>query len=213
MIRTPDVDRYLTTLRPAADRLLAEMEAYAAEHDIPVADPETAALVAMLSRTRGAMRVLEVGLAIGYTALQVARAIPSEGRVISLEADHAMAEAARGYLARDPAGAKVEIVEGDARETILALENGFDLVYVDADKVGYPAYVEAALTLLQPRGLVVIDNLLMDGAVASGRGDSHWSQASVDAGRGLSDRLAHDPALDFVLLPVGDGVGLVSQRT
>ena len=97
-----------------------------------------------------------------------------------------MAEAARGYLARDPAGAKVEIVEGDARETILALENGFDLVYVDADKVGYPAYVEAALTLLQPRGLVVIDNLLMDGAVASGRETAtgrrpRWTLGAVSA--------------------------------
>jgi caffeoyl-CoA O-methyltransferase len=212
MIRTTGTDRYLATLREDRDNLLREMEAYAHEHGVPIADVETAALVATLARAVGARKVLEVGLAIGYTALQVARTLPSDGRVISLESDAEMLAVARGFLSRDPAGERVEIIEGDAAVTMAGTTGPFDLVYVDADKTGYPRYVELALERLRPRGLVLIDNLLMDGAVAEGSGDGHWSQASVDAARKLNGRLAADPAISFVLLPVGDGVGVVQQR-
>ena len=212
MIRTGHVEEYLRALRPQADDLLREMRGFAREPRIPIADPETAALVAMLARATGATSVLEVGLAIGYTALQIARALPPQGVVVALEKDDDMIAAARTYLQRDPAGAKVRIVRGDARETMAAEQGPFDLVFVDADKTSYGDYVAMALERLRPAGLVVIDNLLMDGAAATGKGDEHWSQQSVDAGRELSRRLSADPRLDFVLLPVGDGVGLVQVR-
>ena len=96
------------------------MEAYAAEHHVPIADPETAALVAMLARAAGARAVLEVGLAIGYTALQIARGLTEGGRVMSLESDPRMIAAAREFLGRDPAGDRIEIVEGDAAVTMAA---------------------------------------------------------------------------------------------
>ena len=212
MIRTSTVERYLSTVRGSRDPLLVEMEAYAAKHDVPIADAETAALVAMLARAAGGRAVLEVGLAIGYTALQVARSLVAGGRVTSLERDAKMVAVAREFLSRDPAGARVEIVEGDAAITMAALSGPFDVVYVDADKTGYSRYVGLALERLSPGGLVLIDNLLMDGAVATGQGDGHWSQASVDAARELSAGLTMDPAVSFVLLPVGDGVGVLQRR-
>jgi len=212
MIRSQHIDAYLQTVRPGSDPILADMEAYAAEHHVPIADPETAALVAMLARAAGGRAVLEVGLAIGYTALRVARSLTDGGRVTSLESDPKMIAVAREFLVRDIAGARVEIVAGDAGETMAAQRGPFDLIYVDADKVGYAWYVELALDRLGPGGLVVIDNLLMDGAVASAEGDGHWSQASVDAARELNSRLAAEEGLSFVLLPVGDGVGVVQRR-
>jgi len=212
MIRTVATERYLSTVRARRDPLLVEMEAYAAEHDVPIADAETAALVAMLARAAGGRAVLEVGLAIGYTALHVARSLVAGGRVTSLEHDAKMIAAAREFLSRDPAGARVEIVEGDAAITMAGLSGPFDLVYVDADKTGYPLYVELALDRLAPGGLILIDNLLMDGTVATGHGDGHWSQASVDAARELNAALARDPDVSFVLLPVGDGVGVLQRR-
>jgi predicted O-methyltransferase YrrM len=210
MIRTPVVDSYLRTLRPPADELLRDMEAFARQPRVPIADPETATLVAMLARVTGGP-VLEVGLAIGYTALQAARALPAGGRVVSLESDPGMVAAARGFLSRDPAGARVEIVEGDARDTMPAQAGPFGVVFVDADKTGYPEYLELALSRLRGDGFILLDNLLMDGAAADGAGTGHWSQPSVDAGRAVSRRLRRDPALRFVLLPVGDGVGLVQR--
>ena len=203
---------YLDSLRQPADPLVAEMEAYAAENGVPIAPRETAALLGMLARAAGARFVLEVGLAIGYSALHIARALPDYGKVVSLESDMHMASLARTYLSRDPAGARVEILLGDAHETLPGLREIFDVIFIDADKTGYPGYLDLALARLRKTGLVVIDNLLMDGRVAVGRGDDHWAQASGDAALALNRRLADDPALDYVLLPLGDGVGLVQRR-
>jgi caffeoyl-CoA O-methyltransferase len=212
MIRTEQTDAYLASVRPESDPVLADMEAYAGEHHVPIADAETAALVAMLARAAGARAVLEVGLAIGYTALQIARGLEEGGRVTSLESDPGMIAVAREFLDRDPAGARVDIIRGDAAVTLAALTGPFDLIYVDADKTGYPHYVELALDRLVPGGTVLIDNLLMGGAVASAQGDGHWSQASVDAARRLNAGLAADSRLTFVLLPVGDGVGMLQRK-
>jgi caffeoyl-CoA O-methyltransferase len=212
MIQQPAVARYLETMRRPADPLVTEMEAYAAEHGVPIVPPETATLLAVLARAAGARLVLELGLAIGYSALHVARALPDYGKVIALERDMHMASVAKTFLARDPAGGKVEILLGDAHDTMPGLHEIFDVVFIDADKVGYPAYVDLALPLLRKTGLLVIDNLLMDGRVAEGHGDERWSQKSVDTARALNDRLAADRGLDFVLLPVSDGVGLVQRR-
>jgi predicted O-methyltransferase YrrM len=213
MILDKATSEYLRTLRRPADPLLAEMEAYAAANGVPIAPRETAALLAMLARAVGARFVLEIGLAIGYSALQVARALPDYGKVVSLERDMQMAALARLYLARDPAGAKVEVLLGDAHDTLPGLREIFDVVFIDADKVGYPGYFDLALDRLRKTGLIVIDNLLMNGRVATGSGDDHWPQSSVEAALALNRRLASDPALDYVLLPLGDGVGLVQRRT
>jgi caffeoyl-CoA O-methyltransferase len=203
---------YLDSLRRPADPLLVEMESYAADNDVPIAPRETARLLGMLARAGGARLVLEVGLAIGYSALHIARALPEYGKVVSLERDMQMAAVAQTYLARDPAGAKVEVLLGDAHDTLPGLRETFDMIFIDADKSGYPGYLDLALDRLRKRGLIVIDNLLMDGDVATGRGDRHWPQASVDTALSLNRRLATDPALDYVLLPLGDGVGIVQRR-
>jgi caffeoyl-CoA O-methyltransferase len=199
-------------LRRPADPLLVEMESYAAANDVPIAPRETARLLGMLARAAGARLVLEVGLAIGYSALHIARALPEYGKVVSLERDMQMAAVAKTYLARDPAGAKVEVLLGDAHDTLPGLRETFDMIFIDADKAGYPGYLDLALDRLRKRGLIAIDNLLMDGDVATGRSDGHWSQASVDTALSLNRRLAADPTLDYVLLPLGDGVGIVQRR-
>jgi caffeoyl-CoA O-methyltransferase len=212
VIRQEAVEVYLRTVRPRSDPLLEEMEGYAHEHRVPIADRETAALLAMLVRAAGARLVLEVGVAIGYTTLHLARALPAYGKVVALEVDMHMAALAKTYLARDPAGERVEILLGDARESMQALRESFDLVFVDADKHSYAAYVDLALPHLRRSGLLVLDNMLMDGRVAEGVGDSHWSQESVDDIRALNELLAGEEGLSYVLLPVGDGVGIVQRR-
>jgi len=212
VIHQEAVEAYLKGVRPRVDPLLEEMEAYAREHRVPIADRETAVLLAMLARAAGARLVLEVGLAIGYTTLHLARALPAYGKVIALEVDMHMASLAKTFLARDPAGARVEMLLGDAHESMQALKESFDLVFIDADKHSYADYVDLALPHLRRSGVVVLDNMLMAGRVAEGRGDDHWSQESVDAVRALNELLAADERFSYVLVPVGDGVGILQRR-
>ncbi len=212
MIHQEAVEAYLKGVRPRVDPLLEEMEAYAREHRVPIADRETAALLAMLARAAGARLVLEVGLAIGYTTLHLARAMPAYGKVIALEVDMHMAALAKTFLARDPAGARVEILLGDAHESMQALKESFDLVFIDADKHSYADYVDLALPHLRRSGVLALDNMLMAGRVAAGLGDDHWSQESVDDVRALNELLAADERFSYVLVPVGDGVGILQRR-
>ena len=179
---------YLHTLRRPSDPLLAEMEAYAAANGVPIAPRETAALLAMLARAAAARLVLEIGLAIGYSALHVARALPDYGKVVSLERDMHMAALARLYLARDPAGAKVEVLLGDAHDTLPGLRETFDMVFIDADKPSNPIYFEWAMRLTRPGSVIVVDNVVRQGAVA----DPDSADPSVRGTRRLNEMLAAD---------------------
>jgi caffeoyl-CoA O-methyltransferase len=159
---------------------------------------ETRLLQSLIVASR-ATRVLEVGTFTGFGALAMAAAMPAGGRVTTIEADPETAALAREHIAEDPLGDRVELVEGDARQVLPRLDGSFDLVYVDAWKPDYPAYLELVLPLLAPHGVVAFDNVLRSGRVL----DEGDEIAAFNA------RVQADPRLDNVLLSIGDGVLLV----
>src|SRR5919198_4244027 len=163
-ILDPQVQSYLHGLRPDRSELMAEMEAVAERESIPIVHWETGRLLATLCRVLDPT-VLEVGTAIGYSTLHMAEQL-RQGRIVTLERDPERATAAREYLARGGVADRVELVEGDALESIPGLNGPFDLLFVDAAKGEYPRYIELAEPKLSERALLVVDNLLMDGEVA-----------------------------------------------
>jgi len=154
------VERYLHELRPQRDDVMRDMEALAERDSVPIVHWETGRLLAALCRALDPV-VLEVGTAIGYSTLHMAQAL-DRGGVVTLERDPERAAQARGYLDRAGVADRVEIVEGDALETIGGLDGPFDLLFVDAAKGEYPRYIELAEPKLSERALLVVDNLLMD---------------------------------------------------
>lgn len=208
MILAPAVRDYLAATRPAPDPVLAEMEAHAARDGIPVVEPPTGRLLHVLARAAGARRVVEVGTAIGVSTLYLARALPEDGRVVSFDIDAERHAAARSYLDRAGVGARVELRLEDARQGLRALEGPFDLALLDGVKAEYPDYLDAVLGLVRSGGSVAVDNVLMGGAVAAGRGEGQWSDAQVAAAREFNANLLGDPRLAATLTPVGDGVAL-----
>src|SRR3954447_1239957 len=127
--------------------------------------PVAGRLLDMLVWATRAERVLEVGTFTGYSALTMAAALPPHGRITTLELDPERAAFAQRHLDGSPHGDKVEIRIGPALHSLQALDGPFDLVFIDADKTGYPAYFEAALERLAPHGLIVLDNMLRGGRV------------------------------------------------
>jgi predicted O-methyltransferase YrrM len=132
------------------------------------------------------------------------------GRVVTLELNPERASQARDFLGRAGVADRVEIVEGDARETIGGLEGPFDMLFVDAAKGQYREYIELAEPKLAPRGLLVIDNLLMDGQVAGGEGSAQWSPESLEAARKLNAELLESERWVGSVLPIGDGIGFAA---
>lgn len=199
---------YLDRLLPPRDAILREMEERAAREEIPISDPEVGKLLGILARATGARRILEIGAAIGYGAIWLARGAP-EARVQSVDIDPERLAAARGYLERAGVADRVELIEGAALEVILRLDGPFDLVYVDAVKTEYRKYLDLVLPKLRVGGVIVCDNLLWGGEVAAP--DEDRENPNADALRAFNGYLMMHPQLQAVVLPLGDGVGLATK--
>lgn len=212
MIVTSAVRDYLDASRPPADPLLAEMQAHGARERIPILDAQSGALLHVLARATGARRIVEVGTAIGVSTLQLARALPADGELVSFEIDPARRAAAQAYLERDGIAARVDLRLQDARAGLAELDGPFDLAFLDGVKAEYEAYLDLVVPLLRPGGLVAVDNVLMSGTVAEGRGDGHWSDEQVATARAFNARLLDHPQLVATVTPVGDGIALAARR-
>jgi len=205
-ILRPAQAKYLETLRPFRDALVAEMEKYAAENDIPIALPDLGRLLEALAGSRPAGRILEIGAAIGYGTLRLARGA-REGKVVTIERDPARIAVARQYLETGGVLARVELLEGEALEVLRGVRGPFDLVYIDGDKRDYRRCLDLTLPLLAIGGYVVVDNLLWHGSIADPKLVAPGDTDAREIERFNPYFMIH-PQLSTVLLPLGDGVGL-----
>ena len=193
---------YLDQLLPSGDPLLAEMEAYAAEHRVPVADREVARFLEITASATGARKALEIGMAIGYSVVHLARGMGEQGLVVTIEPSDEMISAASGYLERAGLRRQVRIEIGKALEVMPHLNETFDLLFIDAVKEEYKQYLDLGLPRLRTGGVVIVDNLLWGGKVA---GDD--TEASTVALREFNPYFINHPQLRAEVLPVGDGLG------
>ena len=161
----------------------------------------------MLTFALGAQWVLEIGTFGGYSALSMAAGLAPGGRITSCEISPVHAEFALRHIAASPYADRIEVVVGPAIETIATLEGPFDLVFIDADKAGYPDYFEAVLPKLSPRGLIAADNTLWSGRILD---PTDQSEDTVVLRR-FNDGLAVDPRVAVVQTTVRDGVTLIRR--
>ncbi len=210
-ILSDHVDSYLRDLRPERSEVMAEMEAVAERDGVPIVSWDTGRLLAALCRALDPV-VLEVGTAIGYSTLHMAEQLEN-GRVVTLEFNPDRAAQARDYFGRAGVAEHVEIVEGDARETIPTLEGPFGLVFVDGTKVEYGDYLDLAMPKLSERAMLVVDNLLMGGEVGLPEGaDTSWSPENLSSARTLNAELVNSEEWVACVLPVGDGIAVAARR-
>src|SRR5947209_6942019 len=166
------VDRYITDLLVPPDPALDEALRASAAAGLPAINvsPNQGKLLHLLARLRGARTILEVGTLGGYSTIWLARALPDDGRLVTLESDPKHAAIARGNIARAGVADRVELRLGRALDTLPRLaEEGrgpFDLIFIDADKPNNPDYFAWAVKLARPGSLIVVDNVVRDGAVA-----------------------------------------------
>jgi caffeoyl-CoA O-methyltransferase len=197
---------YLDNLLPASDDLLAEMESYAAEHRVPIADREVARFLEITARAADAKLALECGMAIGYSVIHLLRGMSDDGRVITIDPSDEMISRASDYLTRAGLRERTQIEKGYALEVIPRLNETFDLLFIDAVKEEYRGYLDLALPKLRIGGVVICDNLLWGGQVA-GEIRSDDQQASTEALREFNEYFINHPQLRGEVLAVGDGLG------
>jgi caffeoyl-CoA O-methyltransferase len=209
---TPELHRYSVDHSSFRDGVVPEVEQAGEDMgDLALMQiaGDQAAFTTIVVRAIGARRALEVGTFLGYGAIAIARGLPDDGELISLELDEEYAERAREHVRRARLEEKVEIRVGAALESLRAMDHTeqFDFAFIDADKTEYIDDFEEVLARLRPNGVIMIDNTLREGTVLD-PGESESARVTAE----LNDRLAKDERVDVVLLGLADGITMARKR-
>jgi caffeoyl-CoA O-methyltransferase len=211
-IVSPEINDYLLAHSEPADEVLRDLAELthrdlARQSGMQITHDE-GELLTMLVRITGARQAVEVGTFTGYSSICIARGLPDDGHLLCCDVSEEYTSIAREYWARAGVADRIELRIAPAVETLRSLssEPYLDFAFIDADKAGYPAYVEEILPRMRPGGLMVLDNMLRDGRVLAP--ESEDDHAIHD----LNHALVADERVDVVLLPVRDGVSLARKR-
>jgi caffeoyl-CoA O-methyltransferase len=202
------LEQYLSERYWSEDDLLREVRADTAKRGPSIqVSAEAGHLLALLVRSLGATRILEVGTLFGYSGIWMARELPPDGRLDTIEIEQLHADAAEHWFERAGLSDRVVVHRGAGVDVLQTLPGPYDIAFVDANKNDYPQYTRLALERLRPGGMLIADNAIRGGRIVeSGAG------ADIDGIRAMHDLLAEDSGLIATTLPVGDGMAIAVKR-
>jgi caffeoyl-CoA O-methyltransferase len=203
----PAVEKYMYDLLPARDEVLLEMEEQARRRNIPIIGPAVARVLFQYAKLIKAKRVFEMGSAIGYSTIWLARAVGDGGKVYYTDGSARNREEAQGYIERAGVRDRIEMLTGDSMELLQSVEGEFDLIFNDVDKHQYPDAFRAALPRLKSGGLFITDNVLWSGRVARNESDK-YTQGVLEFNR----LIYSSEELFPTILPIRDGVAVCLKR-
>jgi len=197
------VEEYLADLLPKRDAVISEMERYAKKHDVPIIGPVVARMIYLVAQISGAKRIFEMGSAIGYSTIWLARAAGTEAEVYYTDGDPANAARARGYFKRAGVENSIQIMTGDALNLVDQVPGEFDLIFIDVDKHQYPEALRKAVPRLRSGGLLLTDNVLWSGRVSRKSTDPR-----TRAIQQFTKLIYSSSQLFPIIIPLRDGVAV-----
>ncbi len=203
-------EEYLERIHRAPHPLLLELEAMGKRDGIPIVSRSTGRLLSTLVHCMQANRILEIGTAYGYSTLWMALALPPAGRIWTIDPDRDRTKIADGFLQRAGKAEAVDMINQPALEVLPTFpQRNLDIVFIDALKDEYEAYLEGSVPLLKLSGLVVVDNLLWSGRAAAA--PSPDDSVDTKAIRAFNKTFLNHPQLDATIIPLGDGTGIAAR--
>lgn len=204
----PYITEYLRAKTTHEDEFLHELEAYAEKESVPIVEPETARFLSVMTEIKRPERALEVGTAIGYSAILIARQMSDGGKITTIEYNGDMVKIARENIEKAGFSDAVTVVEADAKEYLSYIEEdeAFDMIFLDGPKAHYIYMLDECVRLLKKGGVLISDNVLYKGMIAD---DNHVVRRKITIVKRLRkyiDALMAHPELKTSLLPLGDGV-------
>jgi predicted O-methyltransferase YrrM len=202
-----DLLPYLDAVHRPQHPLLLELEQHGRKDGVPIVSRETGRFLAVVVHMMQANRILEIGTAYGYSTLWMALAQPPVGKIWTIDTDHRRTQIALSYFKRAGEDDNITIFNQDALELLANFPHrNLDIVFIDADKLQYRAYLDLAIPMLKRSGVVLVDNCLWSGRVA--RPASRDDSAETVALREFNEYFLSHPELDATILPLGDGTGI-----
>lgn len=202
-------EKYVNSLVPGRDAVLRGMERYAAKHHVPIVGPACGRMLQQWALAIRARRVFEMGSAIGYSTLWLARAVGPRGKVFYTDGDPKNAERARSYLRQAGILKRVRFLVGDALESLRSVRGQFDLIFNDVSKVQYPEVFRLAIPRLREGGLLISDNVLWYGRVARPAAAGDKATRTIQEFNRLIYR---SPQLLTTIIPLRDGLAVCLKK-
>jgi predicted O-methyltransferase YrrM len=204
---------YIEGLISERNPLFTEMESYASEHNVPIMELSGIETMLQLLRIQQPQKILEVGTAIGYSALRMAHALP-DAQIVTIERDVERIEVAEQFINRSEHSNQITVITGDALEVEDAVSGhaSFDVIFIDAAKGQYKKFFEIYSKYLNDDGMIITDNVLFKGLVAEPVIETKRIRNLVKKIDEFNHWLMNHPDFDSVILPVGDGVAISKRR-
>ena len=199
--------KYINSFRNEEDELTLEMEEYARKKSVPILSWDSANFLEQLIVMHKPKRVLEIGCAIAYSTIKIAKNLKKNGTVDTIEVSKENIKKAKEFIEKSSVKSKINIIEGDALEEMPNLSNKYDFIYLDADKEDYEKLFYFSIMLLKKNGIILVDNLLWHGYAASSKVPPKYRNSTKYI-REFNKLFLSHPTLKSTLLPIGDGLGL-----
>ncbi|MCL6099988.1 MAG: O-methyltransferase [Bacteroidetes bacterium] len=198
---------YLRRLRTPDDPLITEMESFAAANKVPILDWKSAELLELIIQIQKPKNVLEIGTAIGYSSIKIARLLRKNASLNTIEKSKPNIKLAKGFIKRAKLGSVINIIEGDALKIMPRLDKVYDFIFLDADKQDYEKLFLLSLMILKKGGVIFVDNLLWKGYAAAKSVPTEY-QNSTRIIREFNNTFLNSTAIKSAIMPVGDGIGI-----
>lgn len=203
----PAQKKYLESFRKKGDDLIIEMEQYALEHNVPILNWHAADFIEKLILINKPDRVLEIGTAIAYTTIRIAKCLSKRSVIHSIEKSDDNIKIALENIEKSGLSKKIKLMQGDALSVMPQLNKKYDFIFLDADKEDYKRLFDYSMILLHKGGIIVVDNLLWQGYAASTRVPAKYSKSTKHI-REFNNLFILQQNLDSMIVPIGDGIGL-----
>ncbi len=202
------IEKYLLALLPEREGLIKDLEAFAVENHVPIITPDIATLLSVLIKSTGAKRILEVGTAIGYSAIWMGLCAGSGFAITTIEKDEETAALAAGHFEKAGMQDSIRLLVGDAEEVLKTLGGTYDLVFVDAAKGQYMEFFRHSIGMLRIGGLFICDNVLFRGMVAERALLKRRKITIVKRLKKFLSFISQHECLQTTIIPMGDGISV-----
>lgn len=206
------VEEYIRSITPHNKAYLIKMEQYAKEYHVPIIEPEVAQLLKILLKSNKPKNILEIGTAIGYSALIMAETTSEDTKITTIERNDEMVLLAHNNISKTPFNDKIKILQGEAEDILPHLSDTYDFIFLDAAKGQYLDFFNYCIRFLKPGGLIVSDNVLFKGMVATDELVVKRKKTIVNRLRTFLKYINELDGYTSCVIPIGDGVALTYKE-
>ncbi len=207
-----ELQNFLKNILPEKDDLELEIQKYADENHVSIVEEEVGNFLKIITKIKKPLRILEIGTGLGYSTINIAKSISNEGKIITIELLPKRMEKAAYFIEKSGQKNKVDLILGDGRKIINDFNEPFDMIFLDAAKGQYGKFLQKCDTLLKDDGIIIADNVLINGWVINLQYPERRKKTMVMNMRKFLEEFKNNKKYELTLIPLGDGVALIRKR-